>query len=129
MRERIIGVWRLLAVEARDPEGRVVPSEYGPCPMGTAQFGPERMMAALGDGRPPAAGESRHWVTYTGLWQVEGEVLRTRVDGAHPADRIGIGSDQVRECRFEGARLVLRPPPRRVRGTLQQLELTWEKLA
>lgn len=127
MRERIIGVWRLLSVQARDPEGRVVASDYGPCPMGTAQFGPERMMAALGDGRPPVAGESRYWVAYTGAWQVEGAVLRTRVDAAHPADRLG--TDQVRDCRFEGEHLVLRPPPRLAGRVTIQLELTWEKLA
>ncbi|NOG69012.1 lipocalin-like domain-containing protein [Roseicella sp. DB1501] len=127
MRERIIGVWRLLTVEARDPEGRIVASDFGPCPIGTVQFGPERMMAALGDGRPPAEGDRRYWVAYTGVWEFDGAVLRTRVDAAHPPDRFG--TDQVRQCRWDGERLVLSPPPRMVRGVMVQLELTWEKLA
>ena len=125
--DALIGIWRLVEVRARDPEGRPVASEYGPAPIGTVQFGPERMMAALGDSRPAAAGESRFWVAYTGAWTFDGQVLTTRVDAAHPANRTG--SDQVRQVRWEGERIVLSPPARMVQGVMTQLELAWEKVA
>lgn len=125
--ERLIGIWRLVEVRARDPEGRPVASEFGPAPIGTVQFGPGRMMAALGDGRPPAEGEARFWVAYTGVWRFDGTVLSTRVDAAHPANRIG--TDQVRQVRWDGDRVVLSPPPRMVRGVMHHLELAWEKVA
>ncbi|TDH58335.1 hypothetical protein E2C06_33095 [Dankookia rubra] len=126
MKEKMIGIWRLVQVTARDPEGRIIPSEFGPTPIGTVQFDAERMMAALGDSRPPAAGETRFWVAYTGVWDFDGTVLSTRVDAAHPANRIG--TDQVRQVRFEGARVVLQPPLRMVKGVVNHLELAWEKV-
>jgi len=124
--EDLIGIWRLVEVRARDPEGRPIASEFGPEPIGTVQFGPQRMMAALGDGRPPAAGETRFWVAYTGAWSLDGAVLSTRVDAAHPANRIG--TDQVRQVRWEGTRVVLQPPPRLVNGVMNHLELEWERV-
>ncbi|MDO9713533.1 lipocalin-like domain-containing protein [Paracraurococcus lichenis] len=128
MQDRLIGIWRLLEVRARDAEGRPIESaEFGPAPIGTVQFGEERMMAALGDSRPPAAGGTRFWVAYTGPWRFDGAVLSTRVDAAHPANRIG--TDQVRQVRWEGERVVLTPPPRLVRGVMNHLELVWEKVA
>lgn len=126
MKDRLIGIWRLVRVTARDPDGREVPSEYGPAPIGTVQFGEQRMMAALGDSRPPAEGETRFWVAYTGVWSLDGSTLSTRVDAAHPANRIG--TDQVRQVRWAGERVVLSPPPREVRGVVQRLELAWEKV-
>ncbi|MCB4824381.1 lipocalin-like domain-containing protein [Roseicella aerolata] len=126
MKERLIGIWRLVQVTARDPEGRVIPSEFGPAPIGTVQFGEERMMAALGDSRPPAEGETRFWVAYTGTWRFDGQVLSTRVDAAHPPNRIG--TDQVRQVRWEGERVVLSPPPRMVQGVMNHLELAWERV-
>ena len=122
----MIGIWRLVAVRCADAEGRPIASQFDPAPIGTVQFGAERMMAALGDSRPPAAGETRFWVAYTGVWDLDGSVLSTRVDAAHPADRIG--TDQVRQVRWEGARVVLQPPPRMVRGVMNHLELEWEKV-
>jgi hypothetical protein len=125
--ERLIGIWRLVEVRARDPEGRPIASEFGPVPVGTVQFGPQRMMAALGDGRPPAEGETRFWVAYTGVWSADGGTLSTRVDAAWPTNRIG--TDQVRQVRWEGERVVLSPPPRMVKGVMHHLELAWEKVA
>ena len=126
MKDRMIGIWRLVEVRARNPEGALIASEFGPAPIGTVQFGPERMMAALGDSRPPAEGETRFWVAYTGVWAFDGTVLSTKVDAAHPANRIG--TDQVRQVRFEGARVVLQPPPRLVKGVMNHLELEWERV-
>ena len=126
MKDRMIGIWKLLEVRCTDPEGRPIASEFGPAPIGTVQFGEDRMMAALGDSRPPAEGETRFWVAYTGVWRFDGTVLSTVVDAAHPANRIG--TDQVRQVSFEGANVVLRPPPRVVKGVMNHLALVWEKV-
>ena len=126
MKDRLIGIWRLLRVTARDPDGREVPSQYGPHPMGVVRFEAERMMAAVGDGRAPAAGEARFFASYTGPWQFDGTVLSTRVDAAYPPERIG--TDQVRQVRRAGEHIVLSPPPRLVDGVMQQLDLEWEKV-
>lgn len=123
----LIGIWKLVEVRARDPEGRLVPSSYGQAPMGVLQVGPERMMAALGDSRPPAAGEERFYTSYTGPWRFDGATLITRVDGC--SDPARMGTDQVRAVRSEGDRVVLVPPPRLFQGVMQQPELVWERLA
>jgi hypothetical protein len=123
----MLGAWRLVAVRAFDPEGREVPSQYGHLPMGVVTFEPTRMMAVLGDSRPPAAGEERFYTSYTGPWTFDGSTLVTRVDGC--SDPARMGTDQVRQVRAEGAQVVLVPPPRLHRGVMQQPELVWERLA
>ena len=127
----MLGTWRLVAVRAFDPEGREVPSQYGHAPMGVVTFEPTRMMAVLGDSRPPANGpggkEERFYTSYTGPWTFDGATLVTRVDGC--SDPARMGTDQVRQVRAEGAHVVLVPPPRLHRGVMQQPELVWERLA
>jgi hypothetical protein len=122
----LVGIWKLLEVRCQDPDGRPIASEFGPAPIGTVQFGARRMMAALGDSRPAAEGETRFWVAYTGAWSFDGTVLSTVVDAAHPANRIG--TDQVRQVTWEGEHVVLRPPPRLVRGVMNHLALVWRKV-
>ena len=123
----VIGTWRLVEVRAIDAEGRPVPSQYGPAPMGVVQFNTDRMMAVLGDSRPPTPGEGRFYTSYTGPWRFDGAKLVTRVDGCSDPSRMG--TDQVRGVRAEGEHIVLTPPPRTVDGVMQQPELVWERLA
>ncbi|MDN3564473.1 lipocalin-like domain-containing protein [Paeniroseomonas aquatica] len=123
----MLGTWRLVAVRAFDPEGREVPSQYGHLPMGVVTFEPTRMMAVLGDSRPPAAGEARFYTSYTGPWTFDGATLVTRVDGC--SDPARMGTDQIRQVRSEGEHVVLVPPPRLHQGVMQQPELVWERLA
>jgi hypothetical protein len=49
------------------------------------------------------------------------------VDAA--SDPTRIGSEQAREVRFEGDRMILRPPPRRSGTGTEQRELAWELIA
>jgi hypothetical protein len=87
-----------------------------------------RMMAVLCDGRPemPAA-TARDYASYCGNYTFDGSRLVTKVDAASDPSRIG--SDQVRDVRFEGERMVLRPPPRQTAAGQEQRELTWERIA
>jgi hypothetical protein len=57
----------------------------------------------------------------------DGKQLVTRVDAASDPSRIG--SDQVRDVRFEEGLMVLRPPARSYGGAAEQRELYWEKIA
>ena len=72
-----------------------------------------RMMSVVCDGRKePPTGVSREYSFYCGNYVYDGEKLVTRVDAASDPSRIG--SDQVRGVRFEGERMVLISPPRRI---------------
>ena len=124
----IIGTWRLVVASARDAEGRALPPPFGPKAMGRVTFNAEgRMMAVLCDGRPDLeAKETRDYSSYCGNYAFDGSRLVTRVDAA--ADPARVGTDQVREVRFEGERMVLRPPPRQIGDITQHRELTWERI-
>ena len=85
------------------------------------------------DGAPVLIDRARRKVAVAGAkdaifpaWSLDGAVLSTRVDAAHPANRIG--TDQVRQVRWEGGRVVLQPPPRLVNGVMNHLELEWERV-
>jgi hypothetical protein len=87
-----------------------------------------RMMAVLCDGRPDLPpGVARDYSSYCGNYTFDGSRLVTRVDAALDPSRVG--SDQVRDVRFEGDRMILRPPPRRTSAGVEQREITWERIA
>lgn len=123
----LLGTWRLVATSAVDTAGgRPLPQPYGPKAMGTLTFTADRMMAVLCDGRAQVEGP-REYNSYCGAYTFDGKTLVTRVDAASTAARMD--TDQVRAVRFDGARLILRPPPQPYRdGGMQQRELTWERI-
>jgi hypothetical protein len=123
----IEGTWRLVATSAVDAEGRPLPPPYGPQPMGLVAFSPGgRMMAVLCDGRAELEGV-REYNSYCGNYSFDGARLVTRVDAASTPARMG--TDQVRAVRFDGERLVLRPPLQPYGEREQQRELVWERIA
>ena len=66
------------------------------------------MMAVVCDGRREIPdGGKRDYSSYCGNYTFDGKQLITRVDAA--SDPARIGSDQVRDVRFEQGLMVLRP--------------------
>jgi hypothetical protein len=124
----IVGVWRLVATSAVDGAGRPLPPPYGPRPTGTVTFDAQgRMTAVLCDGRSSLPdGAAREYNSYCGDYRFDGETLVTRVDAASTQARMG--TDQVRAVRFDGARMILRPPPVPLGDGVQQRELVWERV-
>ena len=124
----IVGVWRLVATSAVDPAGRPLPPPYGPEPTGTVTFTASgRMTAVLCDGRPSLPdGAVREYNSYCGNYRFDGETLVTRVDAASTQARMA--TDQVRAVRFNGVRMILRPPPMPLGDGMQQRELVWERI-
>lgn len=125
----VTGTWRLVRAVSRDQNGQELPPPYGGHGMGRVALGADgRMMAVLCDARReiPDSGP-RDYNSYCGNYTYDGKQLVTRVDASSDPSRIG--SDQVRDVRFEGALMVLRPPPRAYRGSVEQRELYWEKIA
>jgi hypothetical protein len=125
----VFGTWRLVRAVARDGGGKELPTPYGGQGMGRVMLGADgRMMAVVCDGRRKIPGNGkREYSSYCGNYTFDGKRLVTRVDAA--ADPGRIGSDQVREVRFESNLMVLRPPPRNHGGAVEQRELYWEKIA
>lgn len=129
MMTTVTGTWRLVRAVSRDGNGRELPEPYGGHGMGRVVLDKGgRMMAVLCDGRCSIPdGGVREYNSYCGNYTFDGKQLVTRVDAASDPSRIG--SDQVRDVRFAGELMVLRPPPRTYNGPIEQRELYWEKIA
>jgi hypothetical protein len=125
----VIGTWRLMRAVARDGDGKEFPAPYGGQPSGRVVLGADgRMMAVTCDGRRDIPdGAKREYSSYCGNYTFDGKQLITRVDACSDPSRMG--SDQVRDVRFEGSMMVLRPPMRTYGGPAEQRELWWEKIA
>lgn len=125
----LTGTWRLVRATSAAADGTVMPPPYGGEGMGRVVLGADgRMMAVLCDGRATLpAGQAREYSSYCGNYTYDGKQLITRVDAA--SDPARVGSDQVRDVRFEGELMVLRPPLRSYGPKVEQRELYWEKIA
>jgi len=126
----IVGTWRLVKGVTVDDDGNALPPPYGgDKAMARVVLNADgRMIAVLCDGRvdlPP--GEERDYTSYCGAYTFDGKRLSTRVDAC--SDPARMGTDQVRDVRFEGDLMVLRPPPRQRNGRTEHRELYWEKIA
>ena len=125
----VVGTWRLVRAVSRDGAGNEMPVPYGGHGMGRVVLAADgRMMAVLCDGRREIPGGARReYSSYCGNYTFDGKQLITRVDAA--SDPARVGSDQVRDVRFEDGLMVLRPPMRTYGGPAEQRELYWEKIA
>ncbi|MCH9671588.1 MAG: lipocalin-like domain-containing protein [Gammaproteobacteria bacterium] len=126
----VIGTWRLVRSSSTSADGTPLPAPFGgPAAMGRVVLGADgRMMAVLCDGRAVVpADETREYTSYCGNYTFDGTTLITRVDAASDPERLG--TDQVRDVRFDGELMVLRPPQKAYAGRVEQRELVWEKIA
>ena len=128
--QSIVGTWALVRATSTAADGKAAPPPYGGDKgMGRVTFNADgRMMAVLCDGRPaiPGGGE-REYNSYCGNYTFDGQKLITRVDAS--SDPARLSSDQVRDVRFEGELMVLRPPQRPYGAMTQQRELWWRRIA
>jgi hypothetical protein len=129
MAERsIVGVWRLVATKATDPDGKQVGTPFGPRRMGLVTFTSDgRMMSVLVDGRASLPeGTPRQYSSYCGNFTFDGGTLTTVVDAN--CDPVRYSAPQVRKVRFDGEHMVLTPPPSEIDGVKVTRELTWERI-
>ncbi len=126
----IAGTWRLVRTRAFTDDGGERPAPYGgDTGMGVVVLGTDgRMIAVLCDGRSSLPdGAPREYNSYCGNYSFDGQQLVTRVDAA--SDPARMGTDQIRDVRFEGEFMVLRPPSREMDGGLEHRELYWKRVA
>lgn len=98
--------------------------------MGRVSFSSHgRMIAVVCDSRPELPADTpREYNSYCGTYTFDGQRLVTKVFANSDPGRLS--GDQVRDIRFEGKYLVMRPPPRSVAGKPdEQREIWWEKIA
>ena len=126
----LVGTWALVRGRCTAADGSDRPAPYGPMGMGRVSFTSDgRMMAVVCDGRPELPqGIEREYNSYCGTYTFDGRRLVTKVFACSDPGRLS--PDQVRDIRFEGRFLVMRPPPRKVAGQPdEQREIWWERIA
>jgi hypothetical protein len=142
-RDHLIGTWRLVSAENVRPDGSTQPfPEYGPHPTGYLMYdSTSHMCVTLANPNPP------HWTdpakptdaeralthkgmgAYCGTYEVrekEGQVIHRPELAEWPHY---IGSEQVRDFRLEGNRLILSAEEKRPGGERSQYKITWERVS
>lgn len=126
----LVGTWGLVRGTLTASDGTPRPAPYGPMAMGRVSFTADgRMVAVVCDCRPELPpGITREYNSYCGTYTFDGRRLVTKVFAN--SDPARLGADQVRDIRFDGRFLVMRPPARVVDGGVsEQREIWWEKLS
>jgi hypothetical protein len=140
-RERLIGTWRLVAVETEDLATGEKSAAWGPNPEGFINYAPDgRMMvinARRGRKKPDAAVPTpteadelfKSMLAYAGTYTIDGNQVTHHIEISW--NEAWTGTDQVRIARFDGNRVHLstKPSPDLANGRMSARTTTWEKLA
>jgi beta-alanine degradation protein BauB len=143
VRDRLIGTWRLVSAGTFRPDGSFEPfPEYGPNAIGYLMYDPTgHMCVSLSNPNHP------HWANpkkptdaeklrsydaffaYCGTYEIrekEGRVIHRPEMGSWPHY---IGTDQNRNFRLEGERLILSDEETPPGGERRRYQITWERVA
>ena len=140
--QNLVGVWRLVAYTAVDPDSGAVIEPFGPAPRGVLHYTAGGRMSAVlsaGDRKRFSAGNRISAPTeeraeafststaYAGTYTLEGERVTHHVEIATNPD--WVGGAQLRYPKVEGNRLTITTPPLPTRpdGKLRVSTLVWER--
>ena len=141
---KLVGTWRLLSIEERGPEGKLVPPlDYGPDPVGMIiydEFG-NMSVHAMRRGRPRLPSDDVHrappelakaaftgYGAYFGTFTVDekNEIVTHHVVGSLIPN--WEGSEQRRRFTIDGDKLTLEPPEFKADGQSRSRRLTWQRV-
>jgi hypothetical protein len=117
LRQKIVGTWKLVSVAYEDTASGGRTLIYGAHPKGiqiaTAEGRWLALMTAEGRGVPNSDDERaqalKTMIAYTGRYRIEDGKVITKVEAAW--NEAWVGTEQIREVRFDGDRLLLQSPP------------------
>ena len=139
-RDRLIGTWRLIAVETEDLTTGVRSQAWGPDPLGFINYAPDRGMMVMNlrsDRHKPAGAVAtpteaadlfKSMLAYAGIYTIDGNEVTLRIEISW--NEAWSGTHQVRVARFEDNRVHLstKPTPDLANGRMSVRTMTWEKL-
>jgi hypothetical protein len=141
---KLVGTWKLVAIEERDAKGQLVaPLDYGPDPMGLIMYDATGHMSvhAMRRGRPRLPSQDVHlapaelaktafvgYGAYFGTYTVDERagVVTHHVEGSLLPN--WEGSDQRRRFTLSGDKLTLEPPELQAAGEKRTRRLTWQRV-
>jgi len=139
--ERFYGTWRLVSFTRKVLETGETTDIFGKSPRGFINYGRDGRMLVLivSDKRPKPADLAKvtdqervelfkTTIAYGGTYTYDGKTIKHHVDISW--NETWTGTDQVREVKFEGNRLILStvPAPSVIDGKLVTAVLTWERV-
>jgi hypothetical protein len=136
LKRLIVGTWRLVSVHYEDQASGERTPVYGAHPKGVQIATPEGRWLALmtGEGRPipetdaERAQALKSMVAYTGRYRVADGLVITKVEAAW--NEAWVGTEQVRNIRFNGGTLYLTSPPMphpNVGGKVVRVIVEWQR--
>lgn len=142
--KRLVGTWKLVAIEERDASGKVVvPLDFGADAVGILTYDASGHMAAQAGrrGRPRLETEDVHrapaeqakaaftgYAAYFGTYEVNERerIVIHHVEGSLLPN--WEGGDQRRKFTFAGDKLILEPPAFQAQGEKRARRLTWQRV-
>lgn len=139
-RARLVGTWRLIAVETEDLATGEKFAAWGDRPAGFINYAPDGRMMVINvradrkkpERAVPTAAEAadlfKSMLAYAGTYTVDGNEVTHHIDTSW--NEMWTGTHQVRIARFDGDRVHLstKPSPDLASGRMSVRTMTWEKL-
>ena len=139
-RDRLIGTWRLVAVETEDLATGAKSQAWGADPLGFINYAPDGRMMVLNlrsdrkkpAGAVPTTAEAadlfKTMLAYAGTYTIDGNELTHHIEISW--NEAWSGTHQVRNARFDSNRVHLstKPSPDLASGRMSVRTMTWEKL-
>jgi hypothetical protein len=136
LRQEIVGTWKLVSVAYEDTASGERTPVYGAHPKGVQIATTEgrwlALMTAQGRGVPNSDGERaqalKTMIAYTGRYRVEDGRVITKVEAAW--NEAWVGTEQIRDVRFDGDRLFLQSPPMphpNINDAVVRVIVEWER--
>jgi Lipocalin-like domain len=135
--EKIVGTWKLRAVVYEDQDTKERSPVYGAHPIGYQLATPRGRWIAVvtAEGRKVPQNDDeralalRSMIAYTGRYRIEENRVIVKVEAAW--QQSWVGTEQTRECRFEGDDVLhLEGPPMphpNLLGKVVRIIVTWER--
>jgi hypothetical protein len=137
--DRLVGTWKLVSASSTTSAGDRSEAPYGPSPVGFLTYaGDGRVTAMISyDGRKLLSGSRNHeleeqaeafktFLAYAGRYRFSGDKVTHHIEISSIQNYVN--KDLVRSVKFEGDRIILVTPPTMINGTVQTVELIWQRL-
>lgn len=137
IRRQILGAWKLVLASRTTSTGQRNETPYGVNPTGLLTYSEDGRVTALisyggrktlsvAPGMEEQAEAFKTFLAYAGRYTLSAGKVTHQVEISSIQNYVG--KDLVRSVEFQRNRLVLVTPPTPVNGTIQTIELTWERL-
>jgi hypothetical protein len=133
----LVGAWKLVSASSVTSKGKRNETPYGAAPTGFLSYSENGRVTALisYDGRKPLtaapqveeqAEAFKTFFAYSGRYTLDNDKVIHHVEICSVQNYVG--KDLIRSVKFQADQIILTTPPTPVNGTIQSVELIWQRL-